>query len=111
MIKGITVSLINIVDQGQKDKFGNPIYQETSINVDNVLVQPASSTDIIDSLNLYGKTAVYNLAIPKGDEHIWEDQYVEFFGERWHVFGKPLLGIEANIPGMWNMKIRVERYE
>jgi len=74
MIKGITVKLINLVDSGQSDPFGNPIMQETSINVENVLIQPATSDDITDSINLYGKKAVYNLAIPKGDDHIWENQ-------------------------------------
>ena len=74
MIKGITVKLINLVDSGQNDPFGNPIMQETSINVENVLIQPATSDDITDSINLYGKKAVYNLAIPKGDDHIWENQ-------------------------------------
>lgn len=111
MIKGITIKLINLVDSGQSDPFGNPIMQETSIDVDNVLIQPASSDDITDSINLYGKKAVYNLAIPKGDDHIWENQIVEFFGERFRVFGKPLMGIETNIPLKWNMKVTVERYD
>ena len=110
MIKGITVNLINQIQSGT-DPFGNPIYSETKTQVDNVLVSPVSSDVIVESLNLYGKTAVYNLAIPKGDEHIWEDQIVEFFGERWHVFGKAIMGIESNIPLSWNMKIKVERYE
>lgn len=111
MIKGITVKLINLVDSGQSDPFGNPIMQETSINVENVLIQPGTSDDITDSINLYGRKAVYNLAIPKGDDHIWENQIVEFFGERFKVFGKPLMGIEANIPLKWNMKVQVERYD
>lgn len=110
MIKGITVKLINQIANGT-DPFGNPIYKETTSEVENVLVLPVSSDDITDSLNLYGKTAVYNLAIPKGDEHIWEDQIVEFFGERWRVFGKPIQGIESNISLKWNMKLKVERYE
>lgn len=110
MIKGITVNLINQIEKGT-DPFGNPIYKETTTAVDDVLVSPVSTDDITESLNLYGKKAVYNLAIPKGDDHIWEDQIVEFFGERWRVFGKAIQGIDENIPLRWNMKVKVEHYD
>lgn len=110
MIKGIKVKLINLIDSGNKDDFNNPIFSETQTDVDNVLVAPSSSQEILDSTNLYGKKAVYTLGIPKGDSHIWENQYVEFFGQRWHCFGFPTMGIEANIPLQWNMKVMVEKY-
>lgn len=51
------------------------------------------------------------MAIPKGDEHDWKDKRVSFFGEDWHTFGIPLIGIECDIPLDWNMKVMVERYE
>lgn len=109
MIQGISINLINLVEIG-KDDFNNPIFEEQSIVVDNVLVAPSSSDDIVDSTNLYGKKAIYTIAIPKGDTHIWVDQVVEFFGERWKVFSFPMTGIEANIPLSWNSKYYVERY-
>ena len=60
--------------------------------------------------NLFGKKAVYTLAIPKGDTHKWEDSVVEFFGHKWKTFGFPIEGIESNIPLDWNKKVMVERY-
>jgi len=108
-IKGITVVLVDKVEIG-KDPFGNPIYGDKEINVDNVLVSPTNSTDIINQLNLTGKKAAYTLAIPKGDAHDWENKEVKFFGERWQTFGFTTEGIEALIPLDWNKKVMVERY-
>lgn len=108
-IKGITVTLINKVEIG-KDPFGKPIYEDAEILVDNVLVSPTLTDDIVNQLNLTGKKAVYTLAIPKGDTHIWEDQEVRFFNERWRVFGMAIQGIDELIPLDWNKKVMVERY-
>lgn len=109
MIKGITVKLYKKTLAGVDD-FNAPIYEETPVEVENVLVCPTSSTDIIDQMNLYGKKAIYTLAIPKGDANNWEDVTVEFFGEKWHTFGLPVDGIEQLIPLDWNKKVMVERY-
>lgn len=109
-IKGITVILYEKEQIGE-DGFHHPIYQERPIAVENVLVAPASVSEILDMQNLTGKKAVYNLAVPKGDIHVWEDRRVEFFDESWHVIGFPQMGIEENIPLDWNQKWMVERYE
>ena len=110
MIKGITITLINKKEIG-KDPFDNPIYEDVEIEVDNVLISPTDSDEILNQQNLTGRTAVYTLAIPKGDTNIWENQEVRFFGERWRVFGIPLQGIDHLIPLDWNKKVTVERYE
>ena len=110
MIKGITIKLFTKVQIGVDD-FRKPIYEEKEELVDNVLVSPSSSDDIVDQLNLTGKKAIYTLAIPKGDTHKWEDSYVEFFGKKWHVFTLPIEGIESMIPLAWNKKVMVEHYE
>lgn len=110
MIKGITVTLYERT-YGNADGFNHPTFTEVATTVDNVLVSPASSQEILDATNLYGKKAIYTLAIPKGDTHVWEDCKVSFFGEDWHVFGIPLEGIECDIPLAWNKKVTVERYE
>ena len=90
---------------------GAPIYKESTAGVDNVLVAPTSSDDVVNQLSLTGRKAVYTLAIPKGDTNVWENQVVEFFGERWRVFGIPTQGIDDLIPLSWNKKVMVERYE
>lgn len=54
MIKGIAVTLIDNVETG-KDPFGNLIYEDKEIVVNNVLVSPTSSDDIVNQLTLTGK--------------------------------------------------------
>ena len=108
-IRGITVILLDKAQTGT-DPFGAPVYSETEIPVDNVLVAPSTVDDITSTEQLYGKKAVYTLAVPKGDAHTWQDRKVRFFGETWHVIGYPQEGIEENIPLGWNAKWTVERY-
>ena len=67
-IKGITVTLIGKT-KNSRDDFGHPIYENTEIRVDNVLVVPASTEDVTNQLNLTGKKAAYTLGIPKGDQN------------------------------------------
>lgn len=109
-IKGITVTLIQKEANGT-DPFNRPIFKDNKIPIPNVLVSPTSTDDIVNSQELYGKKAVYTLAIPKGDYHQWEDVEVEFFGKRWKTFGSVLQGIDDLIPLDWNKKVMVERYE
>jgi len=109
-IKGITVTLINKQEVG-KDPFNKPIFEDVEIEVDNVLVSPTSTDDIVNQLNIDGKKAVYTLAIPKGDTNNWEDAEVIFFGKRWRTFGIPTEGIDHLIPLDWNKKVMVEHYD
>ncbi|MGG5373524.1 hypothetical protein [Enterococcus sp. AZ196] len=108
-IKGITIILVGKKEVG-KDPFKNPIYEDVELEIENVLVSPTSSDDMVNQLNLTGKKAVYTLGIPKGDTHNWENKEVKFFGQRWRTFGIPLEGIENLIPLDWNKKVMVERY-
>src|SRR5690625_178327 len=110
MIKGITVTLINKKEVG-KDGFNNPIYDDVEIEVDNVLVSPTSTEDIVNAHDLTGKKAVYTLAIPKDDTNDWENAEVYFFGQRWRTFGFVTQGIDHLIPLDWNKKVMVERYD
>lgn len=109
-IKGVTITLIDKKEIG-KDLFGEPIYQDTEIEIENVLISPTSSDDIVNRLSLTGKKAVYTLGIPKEDKNDWEDKEVIFFGKKWRTFGIPVEGIEEMMPLDWNKKVLVERYE
>lgn len=109
MIKGITVTLIN-KKEVSTDDFNRPVYEESSTEVENVLVAPESNSEILSRLELTGHKEIYILAIPKGDAHVWTDAEVVFWGKRWRTVGEPLEGIEALIPLKWNKKVRVERY-
>lgn len=110
MIKGITVTLYDRTETG-RDAFNAPIYTETAVPVDNVLVAPMSSTEVLETLELTGSRAVYQLGIPKGDTHDWSaGKKVSFFGEDWRIIALPTEGIEDMIPLSWNKKVQVEMY-
>lgn len=108
MIKGITVTLVDRIETG-KDAFGEPIYEEKQIKIDNVLVSPSTTNDIINEQDLDGKKVVYTLAIPKGDTHDWEDKEVIFFNQHFKTYGFVIQGIDENIPLDWNKKVMVKR--
>lgn len=108
-IQGITVILYDRVKTGM-DAFHAPVYAESPTEVKNVLVCPVSTEDIITDFQLYGKRAEYELCIPKGDTHIWENRTVEFFGKKWRTFGIPQEWMEHRVPLLWNKRVKVERY-
>ena len=111
-LRGITITLCERTQTGV-DAFNRPVYQWTEESVDNVLVSPAGSTEILDTLNITGKKIVYKLAIPKGDDHVWENRKVilpaPFEGE-YITIGIPTAGIESMIPLGWNKQIQVAKY-
>lgn len=108
---GITVTLYDRTATST-DALNHPIYTETAVTVDNVLVAPMDTQEVLETYNLTGRKAVYQMAIPKGDTHDWSaGKKVSFFGEDWRIIGLPLEGIDSLIPLSWNKKVRVERYE
>lgn len=109
MIKGISVTLYTKLQSGT-DAFNRPVYTETAITVDDVLVTPAAAEDVTNELNLSGKHLIYQLCIPKGDTHDWEDKKISFFGRDFRSFGPVEEWIDANVPLRWNKKVKVERY-
>ena len=111
MIKGITVTLYDRTQTGT-DALNAPIYEETATSVDNVLVTPLSSDEVLQTYTLTGRRAVYQMGIPKGDTHEWTaGKRVSFFGNDWRIIGMPEEGIENLIPLSWNKKVKVECYE
>ena len=106
---GVTITLYNKTQTGV-DGFNRPVYTETAIQVDNVLIGEPSTQDIVDELNLTGKKLAYTLAVPKGDTNEWTDRKVSFFGKTFRTFGEVTQGIEDLIPLAWNKKVKVERY-
>lgn len=107
VLHGITVTLHERTQTGE-DPFGRPIYSETDVLVDNVLVHPASEQEITDTLNLTGRKAVYTLGIPKSDTHDWNNVRVSFFGQDFQTIGMPIQGIDDMVPLEWNKKVRCE---
>lgn len=110
LLKGITIKLYEKVKVGE-DPFGAPIYQEIPVEIENVLVAPESSQEIISAQDLQGARADYVLGIPKGDVHEWRNRKVEFFGQTFKTIGVPVMGIDDMIPLDWNAKVKVKRVE
>ena len=110
LLKGIDVVLHSEVSDGT-DAFNRPITRTTDETVYNVLVAPISQKgeEILTELNMDGKKARYQLAIPKDDAHDWEDKTVTFFGATWRTVGFSTMGIADLIPLGWNRKVVVER--
>ena len=109
LITGKTVILFDKKKTGE-NTMGEEIFTETPVKIKNVLIAPASSTDITGSTQLSAKSAIYDLYIPKGDKHKWENRKVEFYGAMWHTVGCCLQYIPENTPGDWDRRIQVESY-
>lgn len=110
-MKTVAVVLHTFVPTRQRDKTNRPVMQETTVTVEGCLYAPVSTEDVINTLNLTGKKAEYQICIPKGDTNNWENARVEFIGKVWETIGVPEEGIEENIPLKWNRKIKVAKYE
>lgn len=109
-MKGATVTL-HVRTQTGTDAFNNPVYSDSTVQVEDVLIGQPTTEEITSSIDLYGKRIEFVLGIPKGDTHDWEDTIVEFFGGRYRTFGFTVQGIEENIPTRWHKKVRVARVE
>lgn len=109
LIKGTTVVLYDRIQTGV-DGFNASVYQETPVTVENILICPVNTDDIVTDIQMQGKRQEYELCIPKKDTHIWEDRKVGFFGSLWQTFGFVQTWPEENTPGPWNRKIKVKRY-
>lgn len=106
--KGITVTLYERTETG-RDAFNNPIFEETPVEVSNVLVAPTTAeedTFTRSPVDLSGYQATYTLALPKGDAHEWLNCRVEFLGKVGRVIGDYSEGIELYMPLDWHRKIR-----
>lgn len=110
MIKGITVILLEETEIG-RDAFNAPIIETAEIPVENVLVYPSESGDVISDRQLEGRHVVYDLCIPKGDTHDWENKVVRIRGVDYKTFGMVKEYIPENVPLAWNKQVRCERYE
>ena len=104
-IKGVAVTL------HERQQTGPDTYETVPVTVENVLICPATQNDIVDDEGLLGRRAEYELLIPKGDAHRWDNSQVDFFGRQFRVFGAPLEYIEAMTPLSWNRRVKVERIE
>lgn len=113
MLSGITVKLYKETPVGT-DAFNAQLFTTVPVSVDNVLVGQPTEQEILDTINLYGKRAIYVLHIPKGDTNDWENKTVEFTFNgvtgKYRTIGHPIEWMEHLVPLDWNRKVRVETY-
>ena len=114
MIRGVTVTLYERTQAGT-DGFNRPIYTKTPVQVENVLITPTSAEEIVNDLQLYGRRSEYELSLPKGDAHDWENTRVMLpepysFAGTYMTVGFPVSGIDELVPLSWNQKVLLERY-
>lgn len=94
-----------------EDAFKRPVYEDQQVTVDGVLIGEPSSDEINEVTQVHGKRLAYVLALPKGDDHDWIDKEVIVLGKKYRTFGEPTQGIDENIPGPWNKKVKVVAYD
>lgn len=110
MIRGITVTLY-ARSSSSVDGFGAPVYTESQVNVENVLVAPTKEEEVTSEIQLYGRRSEYTLYLPKGDTHTWAGCKVGFFGQVFEAIGPVAEYIDGLVPGPWNKKVKVARVE
>lgn len=107
LIHGINVLLVQRIPNGS-NALGEPIFEELQPEmVENVLVAPIEGADQTAHNDSLRKRVSYQMAIPKVDNHVWENGRVSFFGKTFEVVGVPVGGIEELIPLEWNKKVTV----
>lgn len=110
LLRGTAVQL-GVKTKTGEDSFGADVFTTEYVTVGNVLVGEPTSEEIASELALSGKRLQYVLGIPREDAHEWEDTTVIIFGKTFRTAGGVIRGISENIPGPWDKKIRVVRYE
>lgn len=114
-MRGVTITLYEKTQTGT-DPFGAPVWTETPVQVDNVLVGEPSTDDMAEALDIYGKRIRWMLGIPKGDTHDWTNVRIDWTDaagrtRRMRSFGFPIMGVEHLVPTAWHTKVRVEEIE
>lgn len=110
MIATETVVLVEKQQTGV-DEFNAPVFSLVETPIKNVVVGSPTFDQAISELNLTGKRLAFILGIPKGDNHNWIDTTVIIRDQKFKTYGAPLLQTEANVPGPWNLQVKVEKYE
>lgn len=113
-LKGISIT-IEVKTQTGTDPLGAPVFSSRWETVENVLVGQPDPEEVKQALDIQGKKVIYKLAIPKGDEHDWENTRVMLpepysFAGTYMTVGFPISGIDELVPLSWNQKVLLERY-
>ncbi len=97
LIKGIPVTLY------ERALGADGLYTETAAEIPNVVVAPLEGS--ASTTELYG-AGVYQLYIPRGDAHVWEDNRAVFFGRPFRLFGLARHYVESMLPLDWDATVK-----
>lgn len=110
MILGETVK-VSITQETGKDAFNAPIYKTEWEEVNDVLVVPGSTDNVVESNRQRGTRVVYTLHFPKTFNKSLRGCLVEVRGEQFRVIGDPKPYQMWNCPTRWHMPVEVENVE
>ena len=103
MIKGETVTVECKYPVGT-DEFNQTVYGTAELEVADVLVAPASGSDVIESNRPDGAQVRYTLHFPKSYIGKLDGLRVKVRGEWLDIVGSPRRYTAENTPGKWNMQ-------
>ena len=109
MIRGETVLVKHRLKSDTEDSQGNsaPSHEKLGTAVEDVLVAPGATSDIVDSIRPDGKQIAFTLYLPKGYEHDLTSALIYVRGERFAVVGSPRPWCPDMTPGRWNLVVGV----
>ena len=107
LIKGQTITLYSKTQTGS-DPFGQAVYEETPVEVSNVLIAPIGADAAPKQDGLQNALEAYEIHIPKGDTNVWEDCRVSFWGKTFRAVGAVKRYMDENTPTRWHMPVEVE---
>lgn len=111
MIRGETVTVVREVEVG-RDAGNNPIHEEVSEVVEDVLVAPGARADVIDSNRPDGVKVAWTLHFPKSFTGELRGASVSVRGlDPAPVIGDPQPYTAANTPTRWNRPAEIEQVE
>ena len=109
MIRGETVFVKRRLEDDAEDSQGNsePSHEEYGTAIEDVLVAPGATSDIVDSIRPDGKQIAFTLYFPKSYEHDLTSALIYVRDEKFTVVGSPRPWCPDMTPGKWNLVVGV----
>lgn len=108
-MKTIVLQFTKKVPTGAKDGLNNPIYSETTFDIDGCLIAPITEPlDRVESAALDRDVAIVRIHLPKSNTTDVSNCTTEYGGQIWRIVGKPVQFMDENTPTIWNRYVRAE---
>lgn len=110
MIQGRQITLHRPQKSGT-DAFNAEVIEWEDEVIDDVLIEPLSTSDLSDTLRPNGDSVTAKLHLPKTYTKDTRGCECSFGGARYKVKGAPIAYQVENTPTRWNYPIEVERID